>query len=135
MRMARVLDAALAQASSDLPPPRERTAPLPWQRPIRFADDIDIVTVPCVMDDRVVAHPALRHPALERPVAFRDGVALVPLLDRLREATHPLELITSLGDAIGMAKAQPLMDWLWRTGLVEPAESAVSAAPAASRAA
>ncbi|WP_246791982.1 hypothetical protein [Burkholderia perseverans] len=130
-----MLDAALAQAASDRPPPRERTAPLPWQRPIRFADDTGIVTMPCVMDDRVVAHPALRHPALERPVAFRGGVALVPLPDRLREATHPLALVTSLGDAIGMAKAQPLMDWLWRTGLLDPVEPAVSAAPAASRAA
>ncbi|MGU7782854.1 flavin-dependent monooxygenase QhpG [Burkholderia sp. PU8-34] len=107
---------AVVRPSSDEPAPR-----LPLHDPIRFARDTEIVVVPCATGDRVTAHPALQHPNLDRPVAFWEGVALVPLLSALTRETRPLELVELLGRSMETAKARRLLEWLWSKRIVEPA--------------
>ncbi|WP_157652898.1 NAD(P)/FAD-dependent oxidoreductase [Burkholderia ubonensis] len=123
------LQAEWAQIAVVRPPSGDSAPRLPMHDPIRLARDAEIVVVPCATGDRVIGHPALQHPNLDRPVAFWDGVALVPLLGALTRAALPLELIGSLGGSMEPANARRLLEWLWSKRIVEPAAFGANACP------
>jgi 2-polyprenyl-6-methoxyphenol hydroxylase-like FAD-dependent oxidoreductase len=117
--MTRALQGAWEHVSSFRPRVAEPVPPLPLHSLIRFARDTEIIVMPCATGDRVVAHRALQHPSLERPVAFWGGVALCQHLEMLTRTTTPFELVAFLGRSMEMAKAQKLLVWLWGQRMVE----------------
>ncbi|GAB2874709.1 hypothetical protein GCM10027093_07710 [Paraburkholderia jirisanensis] len=117
--MSRALRTELARVAAT---PARSTTPvsrLPLHAPVRFAHDAEIVTMPCATGDRITAQAALRHPNLDRPIAYWDGVALFPLIGALTRSTLPLELMTFLGRSMETASAHKLLEWLWNKRIIE----------------
>lgn len=86
---------------------------------IRFDSRLEITSQLCVVDDKVEVLPAMRHPHLERPLAFWENEALLPRLGALSNNTRLSSLLDFLGTTMGQQKARRLLDWLWKLGLVE----------------
>lgn len=60
---------------------------------VRLSIEAEIVDEACIVGDEIVARPALRHPALESPIAFIDGAEVGPLLDMLARTRSISELL------------------------------------------
>lgn len=89
---------------------------------IRFSSEVQIIKAPCVVSDRVQLQPALRHPHLERPLAFLENEALLPRLDILLLQPKLAIVLELLGRSMSIQKAQRLLRWLWQHGLLEAAD-------------
>lgn len=86
---------------------------------IRFHPAVEIVPLPCAMADKVKLLPAMRHPHLERPLAFWENEAVLPRLEILSQQTRLASARDLLGQTMGLQKAQRLLTWLWQRGLLE----------------
>lgn len=94
-------------------------APPDLQQLIRFSSGVDTVQALCVVQDQVQQLPALTHPGLARPLAFYEDQALLPRLDILRHQTRCADVLQLLGVSMEKQKAQRLLAWLWRLGVIE----------------
>jgi flavin-dependent dehydrogenase len=61
-------------------PPVDLGRYLPADLPVALSPEAVLVGEPCIVGDLVAMKPALRHPSLERPVAFLGGWELAKLL-------------------------------------------------------
>jgi hypothetical protein len=61
----------------------------------------------------------MRHPQLERPLAFWENEAILPRLEILSQKAALSSVLDLLGQSMGLQKARRLLTWLWRRGLVE----------------
>ncbi|PFH10279.1 flavin-dependent dehydrogenase [Collimonas sp. PA-H2] len=86
---------------------------------IRFHHLVQIVSLPCVTGDKVELLPAMRHPHLERPLAFWENEAILPRLGILSQKTTLSSMLDILGQSMPLQKARRLLTWLWQRGLVE----------------
>jgi flavin-dependent dehydrogenase len=86
---------------------------------IRFHHLVQIVSLPCITGDKVELLPAMRHPQLERPLAFWENEAILPRLEILSQKAALSSVLDLLGQSMGLQKARRLLTWLWRRGLVE----------------
>jgi hypothetical protein len=93
---------------------------------IQLSAAIRFIDASCVIDDLIRLHPAVIHPALDRPVAFLAGFAIVPLLDSAIVARTIRELVVGWSDGIPTTAACQIAVWLMRHGLIESASGSRS---------
>jgi len=81
---------------------RKRIAPsidfdpvLPGDLVVTLSPEAMLLQEPCIVGDLVVVKPALRHPSLDRPVAYLGGQEVAPLLNGLRGAVSVSVLMNS----------------------------------------
>jgi hypothetical protein len=93
---------------------------------LELSPDVRFVHTPCLVGDEVVAELALEAPALGRPVAFVEGVAIAALL---RLAPNPISL-GALGNfvgswGLGAGLSSRVCGWLLEKRVLQVRESAV----------
>ena len=65
---------------------------------------------------------ALRHPNLERAVAFLGGVPLAPLLQAASLPTRPDNLMARWMRHAPPSVCRQIFEWLWQRGVLETRE-------------
>ncbi|WP_407150960.1 NAD(P)/FAD-dependent oxidoreductase [Bradyrhizobium sp. ORS 86] len=101
--------AAVVQASA---------APMPLRVPPMFAGrarlsrDVRIADVPIIECDRVTLRKGLHHPALARPFAYLDGIAVETLLERMAQSDSLEALGHQLARDTSRERGQRMVSWL-----------------------
>jgi flavin-dependent dehydrogenase len=108
-------------AGAPRPPLQEAAPEIDPRIGLRLADGAAVVAAPCVTGDHIETRRALTHPALERPVAFLDGIELAPLLDGLRAGATLGEVAATWARGLAPERAAALAAWLVRRGVLVPA--------------
>lgn len=94
------------------------------QIPVTLSPQLDFIDLPCIAGDFVTVKPALRHPALDGPIAFLAGHELAPLLRRLRPGSTPLELVRAWSSGpsgqVPLPTGLAMAAWLVNNGLLVP---------------
>jgi hypothetical protein len=85
---------------------------------LRLAQGVQLVRVPCAVGDRVEMREAVFHSGLTRPVAFINGVDLVPLTMELTSAASSARPIA--GQRVSEELRKSTVSWLVRHGVLEP---------------
>jgi flavin-dependent dehydrogenase len=83
-----------------------------------------IVDVPVLSDTRIIRAPALVHPALDHPVAYRVGVPVVALVKDVGNASTPRQILQRWTERLPTKEAMNIMSWMWATGILVPSEDA-----------
>lgn len=105
---------------ADYREPELRQGPaLQMHQMIRLHHQVEITPTPCVTGDKVELLPAIRHPHLEHPLAFWEDEALLPRLGMLLQAATLGVVLGVLKQTMDGQKAQRLLAWLWRRGVLE----------------
>ena len=86
---------------------------------VRLADAARIVSLPCLVGDRVEVRGALSHPSLSRPVAYVGGVYLQPLLNDLSEWRSLQVVRDSWQRSVGTSQVAGIIQWLSSNGLLD----------------
>ncbi len=94
-------------------------------RPIRLSPQIEFVETACAVGDRIRRCPAVRHPGLQRPAAFVQGVALQPLLASMVAAASLSQWIELCSRQISPTTSLGIAAWAAQCGLIV----SVNAAP------
>jgi flavin-dependent dehydrogenase len=68
---------------------------------------------PCLCGDLVVSKTSLKHPELERPVAYWAGVEIGTLLNNMGPAEEISGLISRWSEKMDAPQAEQLLAWLW----------------------
>jgi flavin-dependent dehydrogenase len=98
------------------------TLPRPaWEEPIALSPLAELVALPGIVGDFVAVNPALRHPALERPVAFLGGIAIAPLLQHVRSGMSLEELVGCWRALLPPTKATAIACFLFGHRVLVPA--------------
>jgi flavin-dependent dehydrogenase len=77
------------------------------------------VNEPCILGDRICAHAAIVHPALSRPVAFLQGVALCPLLNMVESGLDMECLLRLWSTQVAPQQAYRIAQWLFERRILE----------------
>jgi hypothetical protein len=102
-----------AQAATSSPKVRPTTPlPLPGQR-LKLTEGVKFVHVPCLIGGLVVRTTALSHPNLPDPVAFVDGVPVLPIFEVMSQSRTAADLISEWR-LFSLEKAFALLGWVWR---------------------
>ena len=88
-------------------------------QPLRLATEAQIKPTPVVDHDRIRLHDALHHPALERPIAFLDGIALAPLLRGIDGDAHAV--LAGWAPRIAPQQGRRILSWLAERRILVPA--------------
>ncbi len=105
-------------APAPTPPP----VPPSWPETgiLKRSRDLSLCPTPCIVGEFVELHPALRHPALEGPVAFLGGLPIAPFIDALPTAVAPQELAALAQQHFGTDRGGAVARWLLSHGLLAP---------------
>ncbi len=110
--------------SRDIEPPAD---PHAWPRQahppalderVGVSDAAAVIQTPVMQDACITYHPALTHPALDRPVAFLHGVALTPLLQTVGRGGAVRDILASWSRALPVSRAGDMLQWLWARGIL-----------------
>jgi len=97
--------------------------------PVRLSPDVEFVEIPRLGAEFVGLGAALRHPALDAPVAFVGGWELAPLLRTVRPGMTPMQAVRSWAPAVPIESGIPIAGWLLRHGLLVTADAPLATAP------
>lgn len=86
----------------------------------------EFVQIAVMEHDWITRRPALKHPALNRPVAFLGGRELAPLLASLSQAEAACRIVDRWSRCMPPSQAQQILDWLWKKGIVLRADVGIS---------
>ena len=115
---ARAAGAATAEPLPGAPSAQNDRSALRLDRPLRLSADARIVPTPVIEGDRIRMRRALLHPALERPVAYLEGLALAPLLERA--AGEPPAIVAAWAADLPPQQAWRVLSWLTACRILEP---------------
>jgi flavin-dependent dehydrogenase len=87
---------------------------------VALSDEVEFVDQPCIVGEFVAVRQALRHPALDGPLAYLGGLALVPLLRGLPAGLTPLEIARSWSDRLPLDRGLAIVGWMLERGLFIP---------------
>jgi flavin-dependent dehydrogenase len=79
-----------------------------------------IEPMPVMQGDIIASAPALRHAALDRPVAFLNEVELVPLLRRIHSGETAGAVVHAWSDRMSPDLGWNMLQWLWHRRIVVP---------------
>jgi hypothetical protein len=96
--------------------------PAPDQ-PLSLDRAVRIGLEPCVVDDKIVWHRAVSHPALAEPVAFLDGIDLSALLERLTPGMTAQIVVRDWAVYAELYPAMNVFSWAWQRGVIGPANA------------
>lgn len=102
-------------AQLDVPVPRDGTR-------LRLADGVGLERVPVLEGAEIVSADALKHPALERPLAYLGGRAIVPWL-KVLDGEDPHIAVQRFEPHAPALWCWAAADWLWRRRLLVPAST------------
>lgn len=88
--------------------------------PLQLSAGLDFVDLPCIDGTFVAVKEALRHPALDGPLAFLGGHELAPLLRELRPGLTPPQLARSWSARVPPEAGLAMAAWLVRHGILVP---------------
>jgi flavin-dependent dehydrogenase len=118
-----------AAVGAAIPAPSPTRAPLPApDQPLSLDRDVQFRLEPCVVGDKVAWHRAVIHPALTEPAAFRDGIDLTALLERIRPGITAQSVIRDWAACSALGPAMSTLSWAWRRGVIGPAEDSAAEA-------
>lgn len=100
-------------------PELQRNQTIQMNQIVRFHHQVHIASTLCVTGEKVERLPALQHPSLEHPVAFWENEILLPRVGVLLQNTAVSSVLGILGHSMGLQKAQRLIAWFWKRGLLE----------------
>jgi hypothetical protein len=106
-----------ARRATTMPAP---AAPAPGDPPLMLSPHARMDAVPTLVGDTVRRAPALTHPALTRPVASLEGDTLAPLLARVRDGQHAVDILAAWAPLVPAERGQRILDWLRRQGVLVP---------------
>jgi hypothetical protein len=86
---------------------------------VRLSDGARLVQEPCIIGDEIIAHPALVHPGLERPVAFVEGMELGQLLEAVPSCADLAGLLVAWSSRMPPRKARHIISWLIDSQVLE----------------
>ena len=95
-----------------------RISPMPMAQPCAFAGkarlsrEVRIADVPIIERDHITLRKGLHHPALGRPFAYLDGVAVETLLERVANSDSLDELGRELARVTTRERGQRMVSWL-----------------------
>jgi len=113
-----------AAATPDIAPlPAPETARLEPASRIELSKLSRIEPMPVMQGDVIASKLALRHAALDRPVAFLSEVELVPLLRRIRAGETAGGIVQAWSDRMSPDLGWNILEWLWHRRVVVPAAS------------
>lgn len=101
-------------------PPAEITARLTSNAGVQLSPDAELVEVPRLGSDFVGLGPALRHPALDAPVAYLGGWELAPLLRQVRTGMTPLQVVHSWSPRVPVESGIAIAGWMLGRGILVP---------------
>ena len=119
--------AGRAPENPPAPPRRGLDAATLRSSAVALSADVVFVDQPCLDDQFVTVQPAIRHPALDSPVAYLGGHALAPLLRGLPAGLTPLQIARSWSDRIPLDRGLAIAGWMLDRGVLV---SHAAAAPA-----
>ena len=111
------------RAAGAAKPPEPVAPPAPGQAVALNAEAL-LTEEPCLLADGVARRRAVTAPGLGAPVAFVAGVDLAPLLEKLPPEATPENILRAWSAQVGTARAQRVIAWAWRTGVLAAAPSA-----------
>lgn len=83
-----------------------------------LSKQLEIAELPCLDGDFVALRRAVRHPALDGPIAYLGGQHLAPLLAEFPGGLTPLEIARSWSNRVPLKTGLAILAWLVNTGLV-----------------
>jgi flavin-dependent dehydrogenase len=113
-------DAALAPAApeTDLAERSAIVARIASPDPVRLSPDVEFVEIPRLGAEFVGRGSALRHPALDAPVAYLGGWELAPLLRSMRPGMTPMQAVRAWAPGVPLETGIGIAEWLLRHGLL-----------------
>jgi hypothetical protein len=87
---------------------------------VQVSPDAEVVEVPRLGADFVALGPALRHPALDGPVAYLAGWELAPLLLGVRAGMTPLQVVKSWAPGVPVESGLAIAGWMLGRGILVP---------------
>jgi len=95
--------------------------------PLRLSPDCQWEAHPCLGAQYVEVKPALRHPAVDGPVAYLGGHELAPLLDVVRAGMTSHQLAGAWSAALPFDKGLSIARWLAARGVLERDDARLAA--------
>ena len=87
---------------------------------VQVSRDAELIEVPRLGADFVALGPALRHPALDGPVAYLGGWELAPLLRDVRAGMTPLQVVQSWAPGVPIESGLAIAGWMLGRGILVP---------------
>jgi len=88
--------------------------------PVSLSPELALVEVPCITGEFVAVTPALRHPALDEPLAFLGEWPVAPLVRRVRPGMTLPDLARAWSDQVPLRAGLSLAAWLLDRGILVP---------------
>jgi flavin-dependent dehydrogenase len=85
---------------------------------VRVSPEAEVIDVPRLEAERVGLGPALRHPALDGPVAYLGGWELAPLLNGVRTGMTPLQVVRSWAPRVPVSTGISIAGWMLGRGIL-----------------
>ena len=101
-------------------PPEDMSAHIASGAAVQVSRDAELIEVPRLGADFVALGPALRHPALDGPVAYLGGWELAPLLRDVRAGMTPLQVVQSWAPGVPIESGLAIAGWMLGRGILVP---------------
>jgi hypothetical protein len=101
-------------------PPAVRREPLTAMTRIALAPDVTFPMVPVIDRDIVVTRPAVRTSAMDRPVAYLEGIDLVSVLETTNLNGYAGAAVRDLARRFPEDLGWSVMGWLWDQRVIVP---------------
>lgn len=105
-------------ATPDAPAPDIVSAQMRSTAPMQLSPDAEIVDVPRLGAELVEVGPALRHPALDVPVAYLGGWELAPLVRDVRPGMTPMQVVRSWSPHVPVESGIAIAGWMLGRGIL-----------------
>jgi hypothetical protein len=112
------------RAGLEPPPLRAVASPPPYvldpDHKFTVARATQVIQTPVLCGDLVQLEQAVMHPHLQRPVAYLEGISLVPLLHDVAASSSVRNLLARWVKKVPFPQALRILVWLCERGLIEP---------------
>jgi hypothetical protein len=86
--------------------------PPSWVSSVQLSPLLDFIEIPCIEGEFVTVKPAVRHPALDAPMAFLGNWEVAPLLRDVRPGMTPLQVARAWSNRVPAASSMAMIVWL-----------------------
>ena len=100
---------------------RYHLSPLAMDTTVRVSYDAQLAEEPCIVDDQIQVQTVLRHPNLDRPLAFVDGISVSRLLEVVPANPDLRRLLALWSNQVSSQSAHRIAFWLINNGILETA--------------
>ena len=108
------------QSTQVVSPPRQETVTLTCASELRLSPRTSVADAACIVEDEICSRLAVSHPSLARPVAFLQGVELVPLLEVVPRISTIEGLVSLWSRWLSPGQAIQVARWLLNNQIIEP---------------